>query len=242
MNGKNSYLGLKTALPAPELIVGLDVPDLKRAEQLVSTLGDAVDFYKIGYQLVFCGGLSFAQELVASGKKVFLDLKLLDIEQTVFSAVEAAVKLGVSMLTIHAYPHAMRAAVKAAHGSSLCLLGVTVLTCMEEEALLETGYHQKPQELVLKRAMAAQKIGMGGVVCSAQEGKQLRSHIGTKMLLVAPGIRLKNGDWGDQKRVCSPLEAKQAGVSHIVMARPIVEALDPHAVVAEVLQQLQEEK
>src|ERR1700710_363753 len=110
------------------LIVGLDVPTLKEAEAIVATLGDDILWYKIGYQLVFAGGLEFARELAVSGKKIFLDMKLLDIDNTVASGVENIAKMGMSMLTLHAYPKAMRAAVSAARGSNLCLLGVTVLT------------------------------------------------------------------------------------------------------------------
>ncbi|WP_291150205.1 orotidine-5'-phosphate decarboxylase, partial [Ensifer sp. SSB1] len=115
------------------LIVGLDLPTIADAEKIVSTLGNDVSFYKIGYQLVFAGGLEFARDLAKSGKKVFLDMKLLDIDNTVAKGVENIVKMGMSMLTLHAYPKAMKAAVEAAKGSDLCLLGVTVLTSMDEQ-------------------------------------------------------------------------------------------------------------
>src|SRR5690606_37059841 len=110
------------------LIVGLDLPTVAEAEQTVRELEGVADFYKIGYRLVFAGGLDFARDLVRDGKKVFLDMKLLDIDNTVAEGVENVAKMGVSMLTLHAYPKAMRAAVEAARGSDLCLLGVTVLT------------------------------------------------------------------------------------------------------------------
>ncbi len=118
-----------------KLIVGLDVPTVQQAEDIVSKIGDEVLFYKIGYQLVFAGGLEFARDLAQSGKKVFLDMKLLDIDNTVASGVENIARMGMSMLTLHAYPKAMRAAVKAAEGSGLCLLGVTVLTSMDDADL-----------------------------------------------------------------------------------------------------------
>ena len=121
------------------LIVGLDVPTVAQAGRVVETLGDSVGFYKVGYQLVFAGGLEFARDLVAQGKRVFLDMKLLDIDNTVASGVENVARMGVSMLTIHAYPKAMRAAVEAARGSGLTLLGVTVLTSMDEADLAEAG-------------------------------------------------------------------------------------------------------
>ena len=141
------------------LIVGLDVPTIGEAERLVSTLGDDVLFYKIGYQLVFAGGLEFARDLAASGKKIFLDMKLLDIDNTVASGVENIAKMGMSMLTLHAYPKAMKAAVEAARGSGLCLLGVTVLTSMDAEDLVEAGYQYDPQALVARRAEQAREIG-----------------------------------------------------------------------------------
>jgi orotidine-5'-phosphate decarboxylase len=151
------------------LIVGLDVPTLGEAEKMVSTLGDTVSFYKIGYQLVFAGGLEFARDLAKDGKKIFLDMKLLDIDNTVASGVENIAKMGMSMLTLHAYPKAMRAAVEAAKGSGLCLLGVTVLTSMDEADLADAGYSGDPRSLVLRRAEQARAAGMGGIVCSAEE-------------------------------------------------------------------------
>ena len=122
-----------------QLIVGLDVPTITEAEKVVEELGDAVSFYKIGYQLVFAGGLDFAKSLVAAKKKVFLDMKLLDIDNTIAKGVENVAKMGVSMLTLHAYPKAMRAAVEAARGSNLCLLGAPVLPPLDNAALGDAG-------------------------------------------------------------------------------------------------------
>jgi orotidine-5'-phosphate decarboxylase len=209
------------------LIVGLDVPTLKEAEAIVDTLGEDILWYKIGYQLVFAGGLEFARELAASGKNIFLDMKLLDIDNTVASGVENIAKMGMSMLTLHAYPKAMRAAVAAAEGSGLCLLGVTVLTSMDEEDLKEAGYLSDPHALVLRRAEQARLAGMGGIVCSPEEAAAVRSIIGPEMALVTPGIRPAGSDRGDQKRVMAPADAIRAGSSHLVVARPIVKAADP---------------
>ncbi len=150
------------------LIVGLDLPTVDEAERMVETLGDTVGFYKIGYQLVFAGGLPFAQALARAGKKVFLDVKLLDIDNTIAHGVENIAKMGMTMMTLHAYPKAMRAAVKAAEGSGLCLLGVTVLTSMDQADLTEAGYATDPQSLVKLRAEQARDAGMGGIVCSAR--------------------------------------------------------------------------
>ncbi len=220
------------------LIVGLDVPTLGEAERIVSTLGDDVLFYKIGYQLVFAGGLEFARELAQSGKKIFLDMKLLDIDNTVASGVENIAKMGMSMLTLHAYPKAMRAAVEAAKGSDLCLLGVTVLTSMDKADLVEAGYDIDPRDLVLKRAAQARAAGMGGIVCSAEESAAVRAILGPDMAIVTPGIRPAGSEKGDQKRVMTPAEAIRAGSSHLVVARPIVKAQDPRAAARAILDEM----
>ena len=222
------------------LIVGLDVADIRQAEKLVQELGDTVGFYKIGYQLLFAGGLEFARELKAANKKVFLDMKLLDIDNTIASAVENIVKLGVDMLTVHAYPKAMRAAVSAAKGSNLCLLGVTVLTSMDDADLKAAGYSDDAKTWVLKRAKDARLAGMGGIVASAAEAQALRNVIGPDMALVTPGIRPKGADKGDQKRVMSPKEAIQAGASHLVVARPIVKADNPLQAAKLILTEMEE--
>ncbi len=222
------------------LIVGLDVADIRQAEKLVQELGDTISFYKIGYQLLFAGGLEFARELKAANKKVFLDMKLLDIDNTIKSAVENIVKLGVDMLTVHAYPKAMRAAVEAAKGSNLCLLGVTVLTSMDDADLKAAGYFDDAKTLVLKRAKDARLAGMGGIVASAAEARALREVIGSDMALVTPGIRPKGADKGDQKRVMSPKEAIEAGASHLVVARPIIKADNPLEAASKILNEMEE--
>jgi len=224
--------------PRERLIVGLDVPTVREAETIVDTLGDDILFYKIGYQLAFAGGLEFARDLAQSGKKIFLDMKLLDIDNTVASGVENIAKMGMSMLTLHAYPKAMRAAVKAAEGSGLCLLGVTVLTSMDEQDLVDAGYEYDPHTLVLKRAEQARIAGMGGIVCSAEEASAVRKIIGPDMALVTPGIRPAGADKGDQKRVMTPADALKAGSSHLVVARPIVKAEDPRAAAQAILAEM----
>lgn len=208
------------------LIVGLDVADVKQAEAVVAELGDTVSFYKIGYQLVFAGGLDFAADLTAAGKQVFLDVKLLDIDNTVAKGVENIAKMGVNMMTLHAYPKAMRAAVAAAKGSDLCLLGVTVLTSMDQADCQEAGYNLTPQELVLRRAEQAKQAGMGGIVASAAEAAAIRQIIGNDMAVVTPGIRPAGAVLDDQKRVMTPAQALEAGASHLVVARPIIGAAD----------------
>jgi len=220
------------------LIVGLDVPTLAEAEKVVRDLDGVVSFYKIGYQLAFAGGLDFARELAAGGTKVFLDMKLLDIDNTVAKGVENVVKMGVSMLTLHAYPKAMRAAVDAAKGSHLCLLGVTVLTSMDEQDMIEAGYEYDPHTLVLRRAEQALAAGMGGIVCSADEAKAVRKIVGPELAVVTPGIRPAGADHGDQKRVMTPSDAIRAGASHLVVARPIVRAPDRRAAAQAILAEM----
>ncbi|MER0237230.1 orotidine-5'-phosphate decarboxylase [Fulvimarina sp. MAC8] len=209
------------------LIVGLDVSTRDEAVRLIETLGDTVSTYKIGYQLAYAGGLPLVSELSAAGKSVFLDLKLLDIPNTVAKGVESALTLGASMLTVHAYPHAMRAAAEAAKGSNLLVLGVTVLTALDDGDLREAGYSANVETLVADRAKAASEIGIGGLVASAAEAPSIREIIGPDMALVTPGIRPSGAESGDQKRVVTPGDALQAGASHLVVARPIIAAPDP---------------
>ncbi|RUW40564.1 MAG: orotidine-5'-phosphate decarboxylase [Mesorhizobium sp.] len=221
------------------LIVGLDLPTLSEAEKAVRELEGAVSFYKIGYQLAFAGGLDFARELASGGTKVFLDMKLLDIDNTVAKGVENIVKMGVSMLTLHAYPKTMRAAVEAAKGTDLCLLGVTVLTSMDEQDMIDAGYEYDPHTLVLRRSEQALHAGMGGIVCSAEEAEAVRRIVGPDLAVVTPGIRPSGSDHGDQKRVVTPAQAIRNGASHLVVGRPIVKAPDRRAAAEAIIAEMQ---
>lgn len=220
------------------LIVGLDVPTVKEAEAVVRELDGVVSFYKIGYQLAFAGGLDFARELASGGTNVFLDMKLLDIDNTVAKGVENIVKMGVTMLTLHAYPKAMRAAVEAASGSDLCLLAVTVLTSMDAQDVIDAGYEYDPHTLVLRRSEQALVAGMGGIVCSAAEAGAVRKIVGPKLAVVTPGIRPTGAEHGDQKRVVTPADALRNGSSHLVVARPIVAAVDRRAAAQAILAEM----
>lgn len=222
------------------LIVGLDLPSVKDAERAVRELDGVASFYKIGYQLAFAGGLGFAKELAQSGAKVFLDMKLLDIDNTVAKGVENIVKMGMTMLTLHAYPKAMKAAVEAARGSDLCLLAVTVLTSMDEQDMISAGYEYDPHTLVLRRAEQALQAGMGGIVCSADEASAVRRIVGSKLAIVTPGIRPAGADHGDQKRVVTPAQAIRNGSSHLVVARPIVAAVDRRAAAQAILAEMEQ--
>lgn len=222
------------------LIVGLDVPTLREAQAVVKELDGLVSFYKIGYQLAFAGGLDFARELASGGTDVFLDMKLLDIDNTVAKGVENVARMGVSMLTLHAYPKPMRAAVEAAKGSSLCLLAVTVLTSMDAGDMAEAGYRDDPRTLVLARSRQALAAGMGGIVCSAGEAAAVRGVVGRELAVVTPGIRPAGSDPGDQKRVVTPADAMRAGSSHLVVARPIVGAADRRAAAIAIIAEMDE--
>jgi orotidine-5'-phosphate decarboxylase len=221
------------------LIVGLDVSTRAEAERLVERLGDDISFYKIGYQLAFAGGLPLVEELSRAGKRVFLDCKLLDIANTVEKGIESIVRMGASMTTIHAYPHAMKAAAKAAEGSGLTVLAVTVLTSLDEADLAASGYSGSVEALVASRAAQARAAGIGGLVASAAEARALRGIIGADMALVTPGIRPAGAEAGDQKRIATPAAAIRDGASHLVVARPIIASADPRAAARAILAEMQ---
>jgi orotidine-5'-phosphate decarboxylase len=218
-------------MPAPRdrLILALDVPSIPAASALVERLGDAVTFYKIGYQLAFAGGMAFAETLIRANKRVFLDLKLHDIGNTVAKGVESVARLGATFLTVHAYPQTMKAAVAARGGAGLRILAVTVLTSYDDADLAAAGYGVGVSALVAKRAAQARELGIDGLVCSAEEAAGLRPIAGPGMSLVTPGIRPVGADVGDQKRVMTPARAIAAGADYLVVGRPIVEAPDPRA-------------
>jgi len=220
------------------LIVALDVSSVAAAGAMVERLGDAVSFYKIGYQLAFAGGLDFAANLVRGGKKVFLDLKLHDIGNTVAKGVESVAKLGATFLTVHAYPQTMHAAAEARRGSSLRILAVTVLTSYDDADLAAAGYDFTVSELVAERAAQARDIGVDGLVCSAEEAAAIRAIASAGMVLVTPGIRPAGADKGDQKRIMTPSAAIAAGADYLVVGRPIVEAADPRAAAAAIVQEI----
>ncbi|HEY4199435.1 MAG TPA: orotidine-5'-phosphate decarboxylase [Devosiaceae bacterium] len=221
------------------LIVALDVDTRAAAEGIVAALGETVDFYKIGYQLFYGGdGLAFGKSLIKAGKRVFFDLKLLDIDNTVEHGVAAIAATGAHMLTVHAYPQAMRAALKGSAGSDLSILGVTVLTSMDDVDVAAAGYARDAAGLVALRAEQARDIGIGGVVCSPREAEMVRAIVGEKMSIVTPGIRPAGGEQGDQKRVAGPREALDRGASHLVVGRPITAAADPAVAARHILDEM----
>ena len=229
----------KTALD--RLMVAVDVPTIGEAEALVSKTEGKVGVYKIGMELQFAGGLEFARELAADGKKIFLDVKLHDIDNTITKAVRNVAKMGMTFMTLHGYPKTMRAAVKglAEEGNpNLCLLGVTVLTSMDEDDLIAAGYRGPLSDVVEARAMDAKAAGMGGIVCAATESEKMRTILGDELVIVTPGIRPAGSAAGDQRRVMTPEDAIRAGSDYLVVGRPINQAADPaaaaDAVVAEI--------
>ena len=211
------------------LIVALDLPGVTDAERMVAKLGDTVSFYKIGYELAFSGGIALAGELAQSGKKIFLDLKLHDIANTVERATDRAAALGAAFLTVHAFPQTMRAAVAGRGNSALKILAVTVLTSWDDGDVAEAGYALSLRDLARKLAEQARAAGVDGLVASAAEAADLRARVGRSLLLVTPGIRPAGGAVGDQKRVVTPTAAVTAGVDHMVVGRPITAAADPKA-------------
>ena len=215
--------------PRDRLIVPLDLPGVPAAEAMVARLGDSVTFYKIGYQLAYAGGLPLVRQLTDAGKKVFIDLKLHDIGNTVARGVESVAKLGATFLTVHAYPQTMKAAVEARAGSNLKILAVTVLTSYDDGDLHAAGYRLGVSDLVEARAQQAQVLGVDGLVCSAEEAAHLRKVVGHQMNLVTPGIRPAGAAAGDQKRIMTPGRAIAAGADYLVVGRPVLEAADPKA-------------
>lgn len=224
---------------AGTLIVALDVDTRRQAAALVEALDGAADFFKIGYQLFYGGdGFALGKELLASGKRVFFDLKLLDIDNTVERGVAAIARTGATMLTVHAYPQCMRAAVKGAAGSGLTILGVSVLTSMDDNDVAEAGFARDTAGLVSLRAGQAKAAGVGGLVCSPREAAMVRAIVGPDMAIVTPGIRPSGSAVGDQKRVMGPAEAIQAGASHLVVGRPITDAADPASAARQILAEM----
>jgi orotidine-5'-phosphate decarboxylase len=215
--------------PRDRLIVPLDLPDVAAAEAMIARLGDSVTFYKIGYQLAYAGGLPLVGKLTDTGKKVFADLKLHDIGNTVARGVESVAKLGATFLTVHAYPQTMKAAVEGRAGSRLKILAVTVLTSYDDGDLHAAGYRLGVSDLVEARAQQAQLLGVDGLVCSPEEAASLRKIVGHQMVLVTPGVRPAGTASGDQKRIMTPARAIAAGSDYLVVGRPILEASDPKA-------------
>jgi orotidine-5'-phosphate decarboxylase len=225
--------------PRDRLIVALDFGSVREAEDIIERIGDAAGFYKIGMELAYGGdGLALVSRLTAAGKRVFLDLKLHDIPNTVERATAQVAKLGASFLTVHAYPQTMRAAVAGAKGGGLQLLAVTILTSYDDADLLDAGYRFGVVETVRRRAEKAQALGIDGLVASAAEAPDIRAAVGKDMIVVTPGIRPAGADAGDQKRVATPAQAFRDGADYIVVGRPITAAPDPRGAAAAIVAEI----
>jgi len=229
--------------PAREkLIVALDVSSAAAAQKIVAAVGDSALTYKVGMQLYTAEGPQLVRDLAASGRRIFLDLKYHDIPTTVAAAVREAAKLGVNMLTVHAAGgnKMLRAAVDAAHAvnPALLVLGVTVLTSLDQDELEKIGFHGTVREEVSRLAALALNSGCKGIVTSARETAAVRSELGHNFAIVTPGVRPAGASHADQARVATPAEAIAAGASYIVVGRPITEAADPASEARAILEQI----
>jgi orotidine-5'-phosphate decarboxylase len=229
------------------LIVALDLPSIQAARQLVEKLGDAATFYKVGLTLQLAAGVEqFVRDLIADGKRVFLDYKYYDIPETVRIAVARASELGVSFLTIHGSSAIIRKAVEGRGSTGLKLFTVTVLTSMDSADLAELGYPDtRPQDLVLFRARKALEAGCDGVIASGQEAEQIkamcREHpAGRSLLVVTPGIRPDGSPEDDQKRKTTPTQAIAAGADYLVIGRPITGAPSPEEAARRIGEEMQQ--
>ena len=227
--------------PRDRLIVALDFPTKSEALALASTLSGVVSIYKIGLQLYTAEGPEIVRDVAATGAKIFLDLKLHDIPNTVAKSVAVAGELGVQMLTVHlSGGHAMLSAAAKAKPPNLLLLGVTVLTSSTPETLRETGVNFSIEEQVVRLAELGQKSGIDGLISSPHEVKTLRDRLGDGMKLVTPGIRPSWAAPDDQKRFTTPKDALKNGADYLVIGRPITAAPDPRSAVDRLLAEIQD--
>lgn len=228
--------------PRSRLIVALDVATPASALEWVGRLGDDVWFYKVGLELFVAAGPAIVKELVDRGKRVFVDLKLHDIPNTVGSTCRVLAQSGASMATVHASGGTamLRAAAEAVAGSPLRLLAVTVLTSLGQSDLLADGQSLTVEQLVEARASLARTSGIHGVVCSPLEAERARRILGKDGLIVTPGVRPAGPHHDDQQRTATAARAIEAGASHVVVGRPILQAQDPLAAVRGLLAELRD--
>ena len=225
------------------LIVALDVSSVVEAQALVQRIGEAAGIYKVGLQLFTAEGPRVVRDLVSSGRRVFLDLKLHDIPNTVGHAVKSAVELGAHMLTVHAAGGTamLRAATDAA-GDQLNILAVTVLTSLSDNDMQEIGISGRVADQALRMAELAQNTGCRGVISSPREASLLRKALGEGFAIVTPGVRPAGAERHDQQRIATPAEAIGNGASHIVVGRPITHAPDPAAAARAIISEIEKAK
>jgi orotidine-5'-phosphate decarboxylase len=225
-------------LADPRLILPLDLPSVAEARAMVDTLGDAVSFYKIGLELLATDGMALARDLKGEGKSIFLDWKLHDIGATVERSARVLAGAGCDLLTVHAEPQVMQAAVKAKGGSDLKILAVTVLTSLNDADLIELGYAFSARDLVARRIRQAVDCGVDGIVSSPHEAALAREIAGPNFLVVTPGVRPFWSAKNDQARAATPADALKAGASHLVCGRPITAANDPREAALKVVAEM----
>lgn len=232
---RTEFHGLESA--REKLIIALDLATIEDARALVAELGDEVTFYKVGLGLQLAGGDRFAKELKEQGKRVFLDYKYYDIEETIRNAVARAAEIGIDFLTVHGVSGILRSAVQGRGSANLKVLCVTVLTSMDAEDIREMGFPPTAtvENLVVHRALKAMEIGIDGVVASALEASKIKSLSSGKLIVVSPGIRPRGSLAGDQKRIATPYDAIRAGADYLVMGRPITEAPDRKAAARQII-------
>lgn len=221
------------------MIIALDVDSTTEALELLDAIGPAADFYKVGFELYAAGGMEFVSQLASFRKKVFLDLKLYDIGETVKRATRKICQSGaVTFLTIHGSRSVMKAAVEGRGESKVKLLAVTVLTSFDQEDLADLGYPVPVSDLVELRVRKAVESGMDGVVCSPLEVARVRAVGGPKLKLVTPGVRSAGASSGDQKRVATPAEAIRDGADYLVIGRQVTRAADPQRALEQILEEI----
>lgn len=220
------------------LIIALDLETAAEARVMVNTLGDAADFYKVGLELYASTGMDFVRELKLQGKRVFLDLKMYDISETVKRAVAQVAKVEVDLLTVHAVRPVMLAAAAGRAGSGLKILAVTVLTNLDDADLRADGHSQSVSELVELRVRNAAAAGADGIVCSALEAACVRAITGPDTILVTPGVRSQGAATGDQKRVATPRQALASGADYLVIGRQVTRSPEPRAELDRILEEI----
>lgn len=219
------------------IVCALDLETPEKSWALVEQLAGRISFYKVGMLLFMAGGREFVQRLIGQGHRVFLDLKFYDVPDTVAAAVKQAASLGVTFLTVHGNREILQRAGEAAAGTDLQVLGVTVLTSLDQGDLREMGFPCSVEELVLQRARWARDAGCG-VVASPREAALLRRELGPELLLVTPGIRPAGSDLGTHKRAATPKEALQAGADYLVIGQPIIRAADPRVAAGKIIEEM----
>ena len=229
-----------TCAAKEKIIVALDVPNLASAASLVDELGETISWVKIGLQLFTAEGPPIVHAMKTRGLNVFLDLKFHDIPRTALEAVRSAVALGAGMATIHLSGGSpmVRSAIEGSKNSSLLVLGVTVLTSLDDEQLNELGIQRTTEQQVVELVALGRRCGLRGVVCSPLEIAALRSKFGNSLTIVTPGVRPSDTSVDDQRRVMAPADAVRAGADFLVIGRPITAAASPRQAAARIAEEI----